>query len=39
MKAGRFRREPRTVAAVDGVGRPSNPGGLLGYIGPNGAGK
>jgi viologen exporter family transport system ATP-binding protein len=39
VKAGRFRREKRTVAAVDGVSLTIEPGEMVGYIGPNGAGK
>jgi ABC-2 type transport system ATP-binding protein len=39
VKAGRFRRETRTVAAVDGVDLTVERGEMLGYIGPNGAGK
>jgi ABC-2 type transport system ATP-binding protein len=39
VKAGRFRRASRTVAAVDGVDLTVEPGEMLGYIGPNGAGK
>ncbi len=39
VKAGRFRREKRTVAAVDGVDLTVARGEMLGYIGPNGAGK
>jgi ABC-2 type transport system ATP-binding protein len=38
-KVGRFRRERRTVAAVDGVDLRVEPGETLGYLGPNGAGK
>ena len=38
-KAGRFRRERRTVAAVDGIDLRIEPGETLGYLGPNGAGK
>ena len=39
VKAGRLRREKRTVAAVDGVSLTIEPGEMVGYIGPNGAGK
>jgi ABC-2 type transport system ATP-binding protein len=38
-KAGRFRRERREVAAVDGVDLRVEAGEMIGYIGPNGAGK
>jgi ABC-2 type transport system ATP-binding protein len=38
-KAGRVRRQRRTVAAVDGVDLVVERGEMLGYIGPNGAGK
>ncbi|MGA8115959.1 MAG: ATP-binding cassette domain-containing protein [Actinocatenispora sp.] len=38
-RAGRFRRERRTVSAVDGVDLSVRQGEMLGYIGPNGAGK
>ncbi|GAA0244478.1 ABC transporter ATP-binding protein [Cryptosporangium japonicum] len=38
-KAGRFRRERRTVSAVDGVDLRIEPGEMVGYLGPNGAGK
>ncbi|GAA3397632.1 ABC transporter ATP-binding protein [Cryptosporangium minutisporangium] len=39
VKAGRFRRARRTVAAVDGVDLRIAPGEMVGYLGPNGAGK
>jgi ABC-2 type transport system ATP-binding protein len=39
VRAGRLRRERRTVAAVAGVDLTVARGELLGYIGPNGAGK
>ncbi|MFI0795459.1 ATP-binding cassette domain-containing protein [Micromonospora rubida] len=39
VKAGRLRREKRTVDAVDGVDLLVERGEMLGYIGPNGAGK
>jgi ABC-2 type transport system ATP-binding protein len=39
VKAGRLRRQTRTVAAVDGVDLAVERGEMLGYIGPNGAGK
>jgi ABC-2 type transport system ATP-binding protein len=39
VKAGRWRRTSRTVAAVDGVDLSVQRGEMLGYIGPNGAGK
>jgi len=39
VKAGRLRREKRTVPAVDGVSLTIEPGEMVGYIGPNGAGK
>jgi ABC-2 type transport system ATP-binding protein len=39
VKSGRFRREKRTVPAVDGVDLIVERGELLGYLGPNGAGK
>jgi ABC-2 type transport system ATP-binding protein len=39
VKAGRLRRQKRTVAAVDGVSLTIEPGEMVGYIGPNGAGK
>ena len=39
VRAGRFRRERRTVAAVDGVDLTVERGEMVGYIGPNGAGK
>jgi ABC-2 type transport system ATP-binding protein len=38
-KVGRFRRQRRTVAAVDGIDLRVEPGETLGYLGPNGAGK
>ncbi|GAA3054436.1 ATP-binding cassette domain-containing protein [Kitasatospora albolonga] len=38
-KAGRFRREKRTVRAVDGLSFRVEAGECVGYIGPNGAGK
>jgi viologen exporter family transport system ATP-binding protein len=38
-KTGRFRRETKVVAAVDGVDLTVERGELLGYLGPNGAGK
>jgi ABC-2 type transport system ATP-binding protein len=38
-KVGRFRRERRVVAAVDGIDLRVEPGETLGYLGPNGAGK
>ena len=37
--AGLFRRQYRTVRALDGVSFAVEPGELVGYIGPNGAGK
>ena len=39
VKAGRLRREKRTVSAVDGISLAIEPGEMVGYIGPNGAGK
>ncbi|MDI6098025.1 ATP-binding cassette domain-containing protein [Actinoplanes sp. NEAU-A12] len=39
VKASRFRRKKRTVAAVDGVSLTIDRGEMVGYIGPNGAGK
>jgi ABC-2 type transport system ATP-binding protein len=39
VKAGRFRRATRNVAAVDGIDLSIDAGEMLGYIGPNGAGK
>jgi ABC-2 type transport system ATP-binding protein len=39
VKAGRLRRESRTVSAVDGIDLTIARGEMLGYIGPNGAGK
>ncbi len=38
-KAGRFRRQRKTVAAVDGVTLSIERGEMVGYLGPNGAGK
>ncbi|MQA25451.1 MAG: ATP-binding cassette domain-containing protein [Micromonosporaceae bacterium] len=38
-RVGRFRREKRVVAAVDGVDLTVERGEMVGYIGPNGAGK
>ncbi|MFI5533449.1 ATP-binding cassette domain-containing protein [Kitasatospora sp. NPDC051853] len=38
-KTGRFRREKRTVRAVDGLSFRVEAGECVGYIGPNGAGK
>ncbi|GLY93325.1 ATP-binding cassette domain-containing protein [Actinoplanes sp. NBRC 103695] len=39
VRAGRFRRRKRTVAAVDGIDLTVDRGEMVGYIGPNGAGK
>ncbi|GAA2465424.1 ABC transporter ATP-binding protein [Winogradskya humida] len=39
VKAGRLRREKRTVSAVDGIDLSIEQGEMVGYIGPNGAGK
>lgn len=39
VKAGRLRREKRTVTAVDGIDLRVARGEMVGYIGPNGAGK
>ncbi|HEX7745416.1 MAG TPA: ATP-binding cassette domain-containing protein [Micromonosporaceae bacterium] len=39
VRAGRWRREKRVVAAVDGVDLSVRRGEMVGYIGPNGAGK
>jgi len=39
VRAGRLRREKRTVAAVDGIDLTVAAGEMVGYIGPNGAGK
>jgi ABC-2 type transport system ATP-binding protein len=39
IRRGRWRRETRTVAAVDGIDLRVEAGEMLGYIGPNGAGK
>jgi ABC-2 type transport system ATP-binding protein len=39
VRAGRLRREKRTVAAVDGINLRIERGEMVGYIGPNGAGK
>ncbi|SCE89165.1 ABC-2 type transport system ATP-binding protein [Micromonospora viridifaciens] len=39
VKAGRLRREKRTVTAVDGIDLRVERGEMVGYIGPNGAGK
>jgi ABC-2 type transport system ATP-binding protein len=38
-RRGRWRRETRSVAAVDGIDLRVDAGEMLGYIGPNGAGK
>ncbi|MBE1492521.1 ABC transporter ATP-binding protein [Plantactinospora soyae] len=39
VRAGRFRRTKRVVAAVDGIDLTVRRGEMIGYIGPNGAGK
>jgi ABC-2 type transport system ATP-binding protein len=39
VRRGRFRRQKRTVSAVDGVDLRVERGEMVGYIGPNGAGK
>ncbi|GAB7037989.1 MULTISPECIES: ABC transporter ATP-binding protein [Catenuloplanes] len=39
VRTGRFRRERRETAAVDGVDLSVARGEMVGYIGPNGAGK
>jgi ABC-2 type transport system ATP-binding protein len=39
VRAGRLRREKRTVTAVDGINLRIERGEMVGYIGPNGAGK
>jgi ABC-2 type transport system ATP-binding protein len=39
IRKGRFRRERRQTAAVDGVDLSIARGEMVGYIGPNGAGK
>ena len=38
-RAGRLRRERRTVRAVDDISFSVDGGSMIGYIGPNGAGK
>ena len=39
VRRGRWRRETRNVAAVDGIDLSVEAGEMVGYIGPNGAGK